>query len=282
MSIRTHTTVPTQFIEAGGIRFAYRSFGRSTGTPLVFLPHFRASMENWDPAVTDGLAKDRPVILFSNAGIGLTTGKTPDTVNQMAKNAILFIEALKLSKVDLLGFSLGGFVAQEITLERPDLVRRVILAGTGPQGGQNMDNYTPEVAEAATNEIPVLEDFLYLFFSQSEDGQNAGKAFWKRRHQRKEDVEPASSMAVMQAQANAIGAWGIPNPALLHRLHAIKQPVLIANGHNDIMVPTINSYMMFQHISNSKLILYPDSGHGFLFQYPEEFVKDVTAFLDQA
>ncbi|MBB6271736.1 pimeloyl-ACP methyl ester carboxylesterase [Pedobacter cryoconitis] len=281
MTSYNHFTVPNQFVEAAGIRFAYRKFGQETGIPIILFGHFRSNMENWDPAVTNGVAKDRPVILFSNAGIGLTNGTTPDTVAEMAKDAILFIDALGFKQVDLLGFSLGGFIAQQITLERPDLVRKLVLGGTGPEGGQDMLTYIPEVTRVATNAVPVLEDFLYLFFPQDETSQNAGKKFWERRHQRKTDLEPATSPAVMQAQANAIGAWGIPNPAY-PRLKEIKKPVLIANGYNDLMVPTINSYILFQHILNSKLILYPNSGHGFLFQFPQEFVTDVTLFLDQA
>ncbi|WP_179412701.1 alpha/beta fold hydrolase [Mucilaginibacter sp. E4BP6] len=274
----THITAINQFIEAGGISFVYRRFGKAKGTPIILLGHFRANMENWDPAVTDGLAADREVILFSNTGIGLTNGETPDTVKQMANDAILFIEALGFQQVDLLGFSLGGFVAQQITIDRPDLVRKLVLAGTGPEGGKDMQEYIPEVTVAATNEKPALEDFLLLFFSPSEAGQNAGNAFWERRHLRNTNIEPASSMQVMAAQANAIGKWGIP-AKFYPKLNQIEQPVLIANGNNDIMVPTINSYIMFQNIKNSKLILYPDSGHGFLFQYPQEFVADTNAFL---
>ncbi|TCC92377.1 alpha/beta hydrolase [Pedobacter frigiditerrae] len=276
----THTTAPNQFIEAGGIRFAYRKFGKEEGVPLLMLGHFRATMENWDPSITDGLATRRTVILFSNTGIGLTSGTTPDTIAGMSKDAVLFIEALGYQQVDLLGFSLGGFIAQQITLDRPDLVRRLVLAGTGPEGGQNMQEYTPEVTIAATTEVPSLENFLYLFFSPSENSQNAGRAFWERRHLRNNDLEPASSTGVLIAQASAIGKWGIPNPAL-PRLKEIKHEVLVVNGNNDIMVPTINSYNLFQHLTNSKLILYPDSGHGFLFQYPDEFVQDVTQFLNK-
>jgi len=177
MFTHTHITAPTQFVEAGGIRFAYRKFGRNSGIPLLLLSHFRATMENWDPELTDGLGKSRPIILFSNAGIGLTTGTTPNTVAEMSRDAIRFIEALELKQVDLLGFSLGGFIAQQITLDRPDLVRQLVLAGTGPEGGQDMQTYIPEVQRVATNEIPVRDDFLYLFFTPSEASQKAGGHF---------------------------------------------------------------------------------------------------------
>ena len=281
MANNTHTTAANQFIEAGNINFAYRRFGKQSGIPVILFAHFRASMENWDPSVTDGLAAEREVILFSNTGIGLTSGETPETVKEMAQDAILFIEALGLKQVDLLGFSLGGFIAQQITIDRPDLVRRLVLAGTGPEGGQNMQEYPPEITALAINEVPVMEDFQVLFFSPSKAGQNAGKAFWERRHLRTAQTEPPSTPQVMAAQAKAIGLWGIPAKSY-PQLNEIKQPVLITNGSNDVMVPTINSYITYVNIPNSKLILYPDSGHGFLFQYPEEFVADVNAFLFNA
>ncbi|MFC4211620.1 alpha/beta fold hydrolase [Pedobacter lithocola] len=281
MSANTHINAPTQFIEAGSIRFAYRKIGKPSGIPILLLGHFRATMENWDPTITEGLGQDRSVILFSNTGVGATSGKTPDTVLQMAKDAIMFIEALGLKQLDLLGFSLGGFIAQQITIIRPDPVRRLVLAGTGPEGGEDMAAYPDHVTKAAINEIPVLEDFLLLFFSQSEKSQQAGRDFWERRHLRISDVEPASSMETMGAQGKAIAAWGVPGSSY-SQLNKINQPVLITNGNNDIMVPTSNSYLMFRHIPSSKLILYPDSGHGFLFQYPSEFVSDVREFLNQA
>ncbi|MET4084195.1 pimeloyl-ACP methyl ester carboxylesterase [Pedobacter sp. UYP30] len=281
MLTNNHVNAPTQFIEVGEIRFAYRRLGKKTGTPILLLGHFRANMENWDPAVTDGLGRDRPVILFSNTGIGASSGSTPDNVLQMAKDAITFIDAMGLQLIDLLGFSLGGFIAQQVTILRPDLIRRLVLAGTGPEGGEDMEKFTDEVTKAAINEPPLLEDFLLLFFSPSEKGQKAGKEFWNRRHLREAGIEPATTIEVMGAQAKAIADWGIPANQFL-QLKRITQPVLIMNGNNDIMVPTKNSYLMFKHIENSKLILYPDSGHGFLFQYPLEFVEDVSAFLNKS
>ena len=204
----SHNSAPTRFIETSGVRYAYRRFGRAAGTPIVFLQHFRGGLDNWDPAVTDGIAKDRPVILFNNAGVATSGGEPADTVAGMAEHVVTFVNALGLEQIDLLGFSLGGFVAQQVALENPDLIRRIVLAGTGPQGGEGMDSFTPKVAEHATQETPVVENFLYLFFSPSESSQAAGRAFWERRHARAEQDVP-SSMVAMRAQAAAIASWGV-------------------------------------------------------------------------
>lgn len=277
----SHNAVTTQYIQANGVKYAYRRFGATTGTPVVFLQHFRGGLDNWDPDVTDGVAKGRPVILFNNAGVASSGGEPADTVEGTARHVVTFIDALGLNQVDLLGFSLGGFVAQQVAFENPDLIRRVVLAGTGPQGGEGMARFTPEVAKHATQEAPVLENFLYLFFSPSEASQAAGRAFWDRRHLRREQ-DVASSKAAMIAQAAAIGKWGVvPKTDRYCQLKKIKQPVLVVNGHDDIMVPTVNSFILQQQLPNATLILYPDSGHGAIFQYPDRFAAHANLFFDR-
>ena len=186
-----HITAPTRFVEVGGIRYAYRRFGSESGTPLVFLQHFRGGLDNWDPLVTDGLAQGRPVILFNNAGVASSSGETPNTIDAMGDHVAAFVNALGLPQVDVLGFSIGGYVAQSFVLRHPHLVRRLVLAGTGPRNGEPRKN--PRVSEVAGNPVPVCEDFLFLFFSPSEASQAAGRAFWERRHQRK-DADPPSSI----------------------------------------------------------------------------------------
>ena len=277
MTKETHFTAPTRFVEANGIRYAYRRIGSEQGTPLVFLQHFRGGLDNWDPQVTDGLAQGRPVILFNNAGVASSSGETPETVDAMGDHVAAFVNALELSQVDVLGFSLGGYVAQSLVMRHSNLVRRLVLAGTGPRNGEPRTN--PRVAEVAGNSVPVCEDFLFLFFSPSEAGQAAGRAFWERRHQRK-DADTPSSVQTMKAQQAALMEWIRPRGERYADLKTIKQPTLVVNGNSDIMVPTINSFTLSQHIPNSQLIVYPDSGHGAPFQYPALFVAHTQLFLD--
>ena len=279
----THVSAPTQFVQASGIRFAYRRFGQDIGVPLVFMPHFRAGMDHWDPAVTDGFAASRPVILFDNAGVTGSSGETPDTVEAMAEHAADFVAALGLSLIDVLGFSIGGHVAQNLTLRHPAIVRRLMLVGTGPRGGEPSQD--PKSAEYGASTDPRtgetgLEAFLYLFFRPSETSQAAGKAFWDRRHLRKNDVDPPSSPQTMAAQRAAITAWREVRGERYSELKNIGQPTLVVNGNHDIMIPTINSFTLSQEIPRAQLIVYPDSGHGSLFQFPELFVAHGRMFLD--
>ena len=235
-------------------------------------------MDHWDPAVTDGFATGRPVILFDNAGVASSSGETPDTVEAMADYAADFIGALGLSQLDVLGFSIGGYVAQALTLRHPKLVRRLILAGTGPRAGEPRQD--PKVMEHATGPRADPRRFPLLFFSPSPSSQAAGRAFWERRHLRKTDVDPPSSPQTMTAQITALMDWRQARGERFAELKAITQPTLVVNGSNDIMVPTINSFTLAQHIPNALLIVYPDSGHAANSQYPELFLQHATLFLD--
>ncbi|WP_434381874.1 alpha/beta fold hydrolase [Melittangium boletus] len=268
---------------SNGVTYAYRRFGKSDGStpPLVCFVHYRANLDNWDPALVDALAEQREVILVDNVGVGGSSGRTPDTVAEMAHGAIAFTDALKWARVDLLGFSLGGFVAQEFALMRPYQVRRLVLAGTGPQGGEDMHRYVPEVLEVAQREQIDAEGMLTLFFEKSESSRARGREFLGRLRSRQADRDVPVSRDTVNAHLTAISTWGIPDVSKLSRLHAIRQPTLVANGDNDIMVPTANSSLLARHIPNAQLRLFPDAGHAFLFQYPEEFAADVNRFLSQ-
>jgi pimeloyl-ACP methyl ester carboxylesterase len=280
MSQHNHQTAPTQFVEANGIHFAYRRFGKAGGVPLVFNMHYLGTMDYWDPAVTDGLARDREVILFDNAGVSSSSGDVPATFEEMGANAIAFIRALGLNKVDVLGFSIGGMVAQVIAIQAPELVRKLILFGTGPRGGEGMATLT-EVAGrifGATYDPP---EYLWLtvLFSPSEAGQAAGKRFLARKHRRQEGRDPEVSDKVSPAQIDAMNKWGVRQRGSYDYLKSIKAPTLVVNGSNDIIMPTVNSYIMQQSIPDAQLIIYPDSNHGSQFQYPELFVEHVSLFL---
>jgi pimeloyl-ACP methyl ester carboxylesterase len=279
----SHISAPTEFAEANGIRFSYRRFGKNDGVPLLFMPHYRAGMDHWDPAVTDGFAASRPVILFDNAGVAGSSGETPDTMEAMADNAANFIGALGVATVDVLGHSIGGYVAKTLALRHRRAVRRLILAGTGPRAGEPSKD--PKVREWADSTDPQtgessLDAFLYLFFRPSPTSQAAGKAFWERRHRRKQDADRASTPQTMAAQRAAIIAWSKANGEPDAQPDNIIQPTLVLNGNHDIMIPTINSYNLSQRIPRAELIIYPDSGHGALFQFSELFVAHGTLFLD--
>lgn len=247
---------------------------------MLFFQHFRGNMDYWDPAVTDGLAAKRPVILFDNAGIGASSGDTAETAEEAADCAAAFLDAIGVSRIDALGHSLGGFVAQALTLRHPDLVRRLVLAGTMPRGGTDEGGDPDYPAVATRHEVATLEDFLYLFFEPSETSQAAGRAFWARRHQRTADVDRETTQHTMKAQLAATLDWRQPHGERFADLKGITQPTLVVNGRHDIIDPTINSYLLAQHLPAAELIIYPDSGHGSHFQYPGLFVAHVARFLD--
>jgi pimeloyl-ACP methyl ester carboxylesterase len=279
----THLTAPTRFVEANGVRYAYRRLGLETGVPLLLMQHFRGGMDHWDPLITDGFARDRPVILFDNAGVAGSSGETPGTVERMATHAHDFVAALGISQLDLLGFSIGGYVAQAFTALRPNLVRRLLLVGTGPRGGEPPTD--PDYRAYATATDPAtgegtLEAFLHLFFSPSPSGQAAGRAFWERRHLRRDDVDPPSSAQTMKAQSAAVADWREVRGERFADLRSITPPTLVVNGSNDVMIPTINSYRLSQHLPDAQLIVYPDAGHASHFQYPERFLAHARMFLD--
>ncbi len=306
MTQHSHQTAPTQFVEANGIRFAYRRFGKAPdfdpelfldgidpeywaelnrsigGVPLVFNQHFTGTMDHWDPAVIDGLAKGREVILFNNAGVSSSSGEVPTTFEEMGANAIAFIKALGLKKVDVLGFSIGGFVAQEIALQAPDLVRRLVLVGTGPRGGQNMATLTPEAQQifGATYKVPE-ELWLKVHFTDSEASQAAGREFLKRFLRRTENRDPEVNEKVAPAQIEAIGKWGVQRKGSYEYLKTILQPTLVVNGDNDVIIYSINSWILQQNIPNAQLIIYPDANHGSQYQYPGRFVRHVSDFLSE-
>jgi len=271
---------PTQYVEANGIRFAYRRFGKAGGVPIVFNQHFTGTMEHWDPAVTDGFAKDREVILFNNAGVSSSSGEVPTTFEEMGANAIAFIKALGLTQVDVLGFSIGGFIAQEIALQAPDLVKRLVLVGTGPRGGEGVATLTPEAQKiiGATYDDP---DHLWLrvHFTHSEKSQVAGREFLKRFRLRSENRDPEVNGKVAPAQIEAIVKWGAPQENPFEYLKSIRQPTLVVNGGKDVIIYSVNSFILQQHLPNAQLILYPDANHGSQYQYPELFVRHVSMFL---
>ena len=276
----THLTAPTRFIEVDGDRFAYRRWGKPSGVPLFFVQHFRVGLDHWDPLVTDSLAKGREVILFNGRGVGSSTGTPRNRIEDMADDIAAVIRALGLPQVDLLGFSLGGMQVQEVALRHPDLVRKLLLLGTGPRGGD--PTMEPKVMEVAPSPVTTVDDVLYLFFGRSEAAKKAGQAFWERLHQRVDQDQP-SSVAVLQAQIEAHAAYfsllSDENPYA--RLSAIKQPTLVLNGINDVMIASINSWHMARNIPNAQLFIYPDAGHAAQYQYPERFLKHAIQFLEE-
>jgi pimeloyl-ACP methyl ester carboxylesterase len=266
---------------ANGITYAYRDLG-SSDVPAVLFQHFRGNLENWDPTLIDPLAETRRVVTFDNTGVGSTTGRTPHTIAEMARDAIEFLDALELEKVDLLGFSIGSFVAQELTLMRPDLARRVVLASSAPQGAAGMHGWAMDVIDRVGQRQGSPEGYLSVFYAPSATSQAAGKQSVQRIFgARTADRDAETTWQTRQAQYDAVCSWGVPNHALLERVSTIECPVFIANGDSDPMILPRYSHLLAGLIPQSRLKIYPDAAHGFLFQHATEFVADVDAFLDE-
>jgi pimeloyl-ACP methyl ester carboxylesterase len=274
----TWSRVPTQVLSAGGVDFAYRELGqKGAGTPVIMLTHLAAVLDNWDPRVVDGIAAKHHVVAFDNRGVGASTGSPANTMEQMADDAITFIKAKGFKQVDLFGFSMGGMIAQEIVLKEPQLVRKLILTGTGPAGGPGIST----VAGVANYDLlrgtfSGQDPKQFLFFTRTPKGIDAGKAFLKRLQERTESRDKDIAVGAYVAQLQALSAWGQKRPA---DLSVVKHPVLVANGDDDRMVPTSNTHDLAKRLPNSELIVYPDAGHGGIFQYHEDFVPKALVFL---
>jgi pimeloyl-ACP methyl ester carboxylesterase len=274
----TYQHARTETIDIGGTRFAYRQLGADTGVPVVFLNHLAAVLDNWDPRIIDGIAAKRRVIVFDNRGIGASGGSTPNSVEAMARDAIAFIRQLGFDQVDLLGFSLGGMVSQVIAHDQPQLVRKLILAGTGPAGGEGIDKVTRITLRAmARGAVTFKDPKTYLFFTRTPNGRKAAREFLERLKERTQDRDKAISPISFRAQLKAIHAWANQQPSDLSN---IRQPALIANGDQDRMVPSSNSVELARRLPNAQLKLYPDAGHGGVFQYHQEFVTEALDFLE--
>lgn len=278
----THLTAPTRFVNVGGTQFAFRRWGNAAAAqpPLLMLQHFRGGMDHWDPLMTDGLAEGREVILYNGRGIASSDGAPRTRIEDMADDAAAFVRALGLEQIDVLGFSLGGFQALDLTWRHPKLVRKLMLLGTGPRGGD--PDMEARVLDTAVNPVPVFEDFLYLFFGRSPQAEQAARAFWERRHQRV-DQDPPSTPEVAKAQieANMHYLPRLSEDDPFAYLRGIPQPTFILNGVHDVMVPTVNSFYMARNLPNAQLFIYPDSGHATQFQYPQRFLRHAVQFLSE-
>jgi pimeloyl-ACP methyl ester carboxylesterase len=281
LSVDAYVETPTHVLEtANGVRYAYRSTGPADAPPVVMLQHFRGNLDNWDPALVDALARSHRVITFDNRGVGAATGTTPSTVAQMALDAIDFVDALGLGEVDLLGFSLGSFVAQEIALIRPASVRHLVLASSAPQGASGMHGWAPDVIDAVGKPETSAAEYLSVFFAGSEASQAAGQQVAGRVFgARNVDRDAPTSWQTRLAQYDAVCAWGQPNHSLLERVAAIDKRVFVANGDSDPMILPRYSHLLAGLIPGARLKIYPDAAHGFLFQHHTEFAADVGAFL---
>ena len=274
-----YSKLPNKLVSAvSGIDYAYRDAGDGA-VPLVLLQHFRGNLDSWDPALIDALASARRVVTFDNVGVGGSTGTTPNVIQQMAQDAITFITALELDQVDILGFSIGSFIAQEIALARPAIVRRLILASSAPQGAVGMHGWAPDVIGAIGTPQTSPDEYLNVFFAQSSSSRQAGKEALQRMYARAQDRDTATNWATREAQYDAVCTWGIPNHSLLQRVSAIDVPVFVANGDSDPMILPHYSYLLAGLIPQARVKIYPDAAHGFLFQHHAEFASDVDAFL---
>jgi pimeloyl-ACP methyl ester carboxylesterase len=276
---QAYADAPTKVVAAAnGFGYAYRDIG-SGAVPLVLLQHFRGNLDNWDPALIDALASHRRVIAFDNVGVGGTNGTTPNTIEQMAAGAVSFLDAMQFDRVDILGFSIGSFVAQAIALTRPALVRGLILASSAPKGAAGMHGWAPWVIDAVGKPEPDPVGYLKVFFANSASSQQAGQQAAQRIFGRASNFDQPTTWQTRQAQYDAVCAWGIPNDSPLQRLSAIRQPVFVANGDSDPMILPHFSYVLAGLIPHARLKIYPDSAHGFLFQHSTEFASDVEQFL---
>ncbi|MFZ2379859.1 MAG: alpha/beta hydrolase [Trichococcus flocculiformis] len=276
----TYIHAPNKSIRtANGITYVYRELGEKIGIPIVFFTHLSANLDNWDPRIIDGIAKQHWVITFDNTGVGLSSGQVPGTIKEMAEDAIDFIKALGFKQIDILSFSMGGMIAQELLELEPTLIRKVILTGTGPRGGKGIENVTKISNQDLVRAIFTLKDVkTYLFFTRTLNGKRKAKEFLARIKERKHNRDKMISLKGYLTQLKAINRWGKSTPADLSK---IKQPILVVNGEADRMVPTENSYDLVQRLPNSKLVIYKDAGHGAIFQYHQEFAKEVLAFLNK-
>ncbi len=282
MATTTYSSLPNELLSAAnGVDYAYRdtSGGSDGAVALILLQHFRGNLDNWDPALVDALARTRRVIAFDNVGVGGSTGMTPDTIEQMARDAIAFIAAMGFAQVDILGFSIGSFVAQQIALVRPAIVRRLVLASSAPRGAAGMHGWAPEVINAVGTPKTSPEEYLSVFFPRSEPSWRAGKEALQRMYARTEDRDAVTTWATREAQYDAVCAWGLPDHALLERVSALDMPVFVANGDSDPMILPHYSYLLAGLIPHARVRIYPDAAHGFLFQHHAEFAADVDGFL---
>jgi pimeloyl-ACP methyl ester carboxylesterase len=278
----SYAELPNKFVSAAnGVDYAYRDTGGGE-VPLVLLQHFRGNLDSWDPAPIDALATNRRVIAFDNTGVGGSTGATPHTIGQMAHDAIAFIAAMGFGQTDILGFSIGSFVAQEIALIRPAIIRRLVLASSAPQGAAGMHGWAPEVIGAVGKPQTSPEEYIGVFFASSPSSRKAGQESVQRQYARTEDRDVATTWATREAQYDAVCTWGIPDHGALQRVAAIGQPVFVANGDSDPMILPHYSYLLAGLIPQARVKIYPDSAHGFLFQHHAEFAADVEAFLSES